>query len=516
MEPVLEQQRRYHEERERIIETCVAEQMAKHETHIEKLAGQHRVFDLRQRYLQTTGELVDLYRDRDHSRRDEIQAISAPNEFEEFYNRFKSIKDFHRRHPGEISVPLSVEFQNMQLARGDPKKCEESLPVLFSDEEDFGRYLDMNALHQQYLNLKSVTYVDYITYLATFDRLFEYPRENKNAEYKRYLNAIVDYFYDFYTRAMPLHDIDSEIAVLKDDFEVKWEGGIFPGWGKDGSGVLSQSGTRLDLSAFSSSEELMSLGLDRLKSALQALGLKCGGTLEERAKRLFATKGKRVSELDPSLVQSGKALSSWGITGNMKAKEIASLEAVIYGLTEKLGDIRESTQENAQRKQARSAAERQEELEGAEGGGGGGGGVDGEGEESDGPDEDEDVPYNPKKLPLGWDGKPIPYWLYKLHGLNMYYKCEICGGAEYRGPKAFLRHFAEWRHAYNMRNLGIPNTAHFANVTSIEDAKALWEKIKNLKTAERWQPDVEEEFEDSVGNVLNRKTFDDMRRQGIL
>ena len=32
----------------------------------------------------------------------------------------------------------------------------------------------------------------------------------------------------------------------------------------------------------------------------------------------------------------------------------------------------------------------------------------------------------------------------------------------------------------------------------------------------RWQPDVEEEFEDSVGNVLNRQTFDDMRRQGIL
>ncbi len=37
------------------------------------------------------------------------------------------------------------------------------------------------------------------------------------------------------------------------------------------------SGAALDLSAFSSSEELMSLGLDRLKSALTALGLKCGG-----------------------------------------------------------------------------------------------------------------------------------------------------------------------------------------------------------------------------------------------
>lgn len=30
----------------------------------------------------------------------------------------------------------------------------------------------------------------------------------------------------------------------------------------------------------------------------------------------------------------------------------------------------------------------------------------------------------------------------------------------------------EWRHAHGMRCLGIPNTAHFANVTQIEDAIA--------------------------------------------
>jgi len=33
-------------------------------------------------------------------------------------------------------------------------------------------------------------------------------------------------------------------------------------------------------------------------------------------------------------------------------------------------------------------------------------------------DEEEQPIYNPLKLPLGWDGKPIPYWLYKLHGLG--------------------------------------------------------------------------------------------------
>ncbi len=38
--------------------------------------------------------------------------------------------------------------------------------------------------------------------------------------------------------------------------------------------------------------------------------------------------------------------------------------------------------------------------------------------------------------------QPIPYWLYKLHGLNISYTCEICGNYTYRGPKAFQRHFA--------------------------------------------------------------------------
>ena len=47
-------------------------------------------------------------------------------------------------------------------------------------------------------------------------------------------------------------------------------------------------------------------------------------------------------------------------------------------------------------------------------------------------EEEDDIPYNPKNLPLGWDGKPIPYWLYKLHGLNISYTCEICGNYTYK------------------------------------------------------------------------------------
>ena len=46
-----------------------------------------------------------------------------------------------------------------------------------------------------------------------------------------------------------------------------------------------------------------------------------------------------------------------------------------------------------------------------------------------------------QQVPLDWTGKPIPYWLYKLHGLNIEYKCEICGNYSYWGPRAFERHF---------------------------------------------------------------------------
>lgn len=57
-----------------------------------------------------------------------------------------------------------------------------------------------------------------------------------------------------------------------------------------------------------------------------------------------------------------------------------------------LSEQRNTTKENVQRKQARIEGER--------------GDSDAEGSASDSDeDEDDDIPYNPKNLPLGWDGK---------------------------------------------------------------------------------------------------------------
>jgi len=267
--------------------------------------------------------------------------------------------------------------------------------------------------------------------------------------------------------------------------------------------VLIHSGAQLNLSGFSSPEELASLGLDRLKSALMALNLKCGGTLEERANRLWFTKNKKLDDLDSSFFAKSKISKQNKTKDVQKQKEIAMLEAQIYKLCEILSEQRHGTKENVQRKQARTVGEREVSDE--------------EVSESEEEEEfDSDIVYNPKNVPLGWDGKPIPYWLYKLHGLNITYCCEICGNATYKGPKAFQLHFAEWRHAHGMRCLGVPNTAHFANVTQIEDALKLWNKLKEEKQKEKFQPSTEEEYEDTEGRVVNKKTYEDLKRQGLL
>jgi hypothetical protein len=49
--------------------------------------------------------------------------------------------------------------------------------------------------------------------------------------------------------------------------------------------------SRMCLDQASSAEELESLGLDVLKDELNKLGMKCGGTLKERAERLWQSRG---------------------------------------------------------------------------------------------------------------------------------------------------------------------------------------------------------------------------------
>ncbi|GJY60615.1 splicing factor SF3a60, partial [Tanacetum coccineum] len=287
------------------------------------------------------------------------------------------------------------------------------------------------------------------------------------------------------------------------DFEEQWAEGKIDGW-KDESQENGHVNASIDLDFYDTVEELVGIGGDRLKEALGALGLKTGGTVQQRAERLFLTKHTPLEKLDKKhFLRKPEQKGVVASHQNDDLKDIALMEAKIEKLCEILSETIAETKRNTDRKQALNydemEAEREQEDE----------------PEVESDDEDQQI-YNPLKLPMGWDGKPIPYWLYKLHGLGQEFKCEICGNYSYWGRRAYERHFKEFRHQYGMRRLGIPNTKNFNEITSIEEAQLLWERIKEKQGVNKWRPELEEEYEDREGNIYNKKTYTDLQRQGLI
>jgi len=221
---------------------------------------------------------------------------------------------------------------------------------------------------------------------------------------------------------------------------------------------------------------------------------------------------KKVAEVQKMSFEDQKKLVT---ESEEEDKRIARLESRAAKWHDLLSDTIAETVQYLQKKQSQTAAEMEadrldedsddDDLDD---------GVDVSDDEID-PDEDRPI-YNPLNLPLGWDGKPIPFWLYKLHGLGIEYKCEICGNYSYWGRRAFERHFQEWRHAFGMRCLKIPNTSHFKEITNIEDAITLYEKLKRDAEEQTFRPDQDVECEDIQGNVMSQRAFEDLRRQGLV
>ncbi len=85
----------------------------------------------------------------------------------------------------------------------------------------------------------------------------------------------------------------------------------------------------------------------------------------------------------------------------------AWMEALVGWFADLLSSVVSDTKAYLVKKQTMTLAERMAEAEAeAE--------VEEAEEEDEGSDEEVKAIYNPKNLPLGWDGKPIPYWLYKV------------------------------------------------------------------------------------------------------
>lgn len=406
--------------------------------------------------------------------------LSAPDPLSAFYAKLRQVRDAHRSVTFGVTQPRPVPTEgerDLALLHASHH------PVVFSGEEGNGRYLDFMRHYTAYLNVMSkakqgkenqIEYYEYVDKAVTdFDAVP--PSVRSSHVYSRYLSDLLAYCVDFAQRAHPMDRVEEHMEVAEANTRKAMEEKL-----KDISHRMASPQAVLD-----------ELGADGVKKELVSLGQKCGGRPEDRAARLL--KAARNGKFGERVILEG---------------------AVKFAVEEVLAEEKRATVANVRKKLSLSYAEIEAEriadeavaegaLERAKAGA-----------EED--EEMESTLYNPKDVPLGWDGKPIPYWMYRLHGLNHEFKCEICGNATYKGPRAFERHFTDSQHVQGLKCLGIGYSKAFLMITRIQDARMLNEKLTKQSEAAAFDEDAEMEFEDQEGNILNKKTYTDLIKQGLL
>jgi splicing factor 3A subunit 3 len=359
---------------------------------------------------------------------------------------------------------------------------------LFTGEEAWGKFLDLTESHERYLNLPSIKRLTYLQYLDNFF-VFTAPQcpikkdKKLTDNYFTYIGELASYLEGFMRRTQPLEDVDKQFAAFDRDFERLWESNEMPGWGLETVAGPSDPNTQGAVWCADCAKEFKN----------------------ENVYNAHLTGKKHIKAVEARKANSNGSMSTAPLTSAQRLKEraIAEREHRITSLADALSSIRTATRVNVERRQGMTERERQQELEAlfAESNDN-----PAAGEESEQESDSEEKIYNPLKLPLAWDGKPIPYWLYKLHGLGVEFPCEICGNFVYMGRRAFDKHFTEARHIYGLKCLGITNTTLFREITGIQDALKLWEKLQKDKKAESLRSDVVQ-MEDAEGNVMPEKVY---------
>ncbi|KAI0650581.1 RNA splicing factor PRP9 [Trametes meyenii] len=522
MDSIIEVQRQTHEEVEHL-ERALYNVLAKPQsTHQVRLQNEHKASQLLDRIHSRIVTLSNLYEDQD-ARKSEIDSISAPvrqDDLSAFYERLGRITEHHTKYPdsdvGGFELELAAFLDDDQELEDEEFEQDDPVALLFSGEEGYGKYLDLYANHTTYNNLKHIA--RRLAYLQYLDVLLaaqsqpvhqELPKECKlHRDYELYIRALHTYLTSFMKRSQPLVDVESQQREAEEQFAKYWESGDTEEWEQSQQPKALENGN---------SEGIWCAACQKMYSKQTVYDAHLSSKKHIKAAQKQATAD--VPPANPNgPPSSGNAHqngeSSHG-AGKDKHRTAALFTHLCTQLLRELAPALNETKSNVERRFSLTAREREQELleqskkppPPAK--------TPGNGEPAEEEEEEERI-YNPLKLPLGWDGKPIPYWLYKLHGLGVEYRCEICSDHVYMGRKNFERHFQESRHAFGMRALGLPNTKHFHEITRIEDALALAEKLKREGRNEIFEQETMEELEDEEGNVYNRKTYEDLKKQGLI
>lgn len=477
-----------------------------------RLVRDHELANFANQITNQSERALHIYKDQREGWLQEIQSMtSGEGKFDEFDARLAAIKDHHKRNPNEPVENLERAYKKPERG-GPPAGFAGDINGMFTGEEQYGRYFDLTMLHEEFLNLpgiRQVRKVTYLQYLDIFDKFTSPQLAINKAEHKMtdayfgYVGALADYLQSFMRRSRPLENVDKIFSDFNKEFEEAWAKGEVLGWEAQKETEKAANG--------GSGEEVYCDDCEK-------------GFKNDNVYKAHLTGKKHIKNAqarqngDNSTSNTNANGSSATIPIDLKRlreKAIAEREHRVRKLTAAMQTTREDTRVNVERKFGMTDKERQQEIAAlyAE-----------EAALADNPqngdegseDEDGEKVYNPLKLPLSWDGKPIPFWLYKLHGLGVEFPCEICGNYVYMGRRAFDRHFSEARHVYGLKCLGITNTSLFRDITTIAEAERLWKKIVEEKEKTSKAKEDVVEMEDSYGNVMPLKVWTDLAKQGLL
>jgi len=468
----------------------------------DRLNRDHEVSQLLDQIQKQSVEILAIYEDASGQRSKDILQIGSGDTFEEFYRQVNEVKEHHARYPNE-------QAENSEIRYRPRKAGDDQIPYIvesmFSGEEAYGRFFDLHACHESYLNIPNVKRLAYLQYLEAFDNFTVGAGGLKRSEkltdqYFKYVGELMAYLESFIRRTRPLENVDKVLAGWDKEFEEAWEKDEVQGWQMDTT-TSKSNGTSRKLSSPDA------VWCDACEREFKNNNV-YKGHLNGR-KHVKAEAELKSRQEDSA---SGTQGSS---TGRLKERAVAEREHRVKRLAAAMSTEREDTRVNVERRQGMTERERAQELDNlfsedgpnAENGGGA--------QEEDGEDGEDKI-YNPLKLPLAWDGKPIPFWLYRLHGLGVEFPCEICGNYVYRGRRAFDKHFNESRHIYGLKCLGIANTHLFRDITDISEALKLWDKIQRDQKKTKVDDGSVVQMEDAEGNVMPEKVYYDLQKQGLL
>jgi splicing factor 3A subunit 3 len=469
----------------------------------DRLNRDHEISQLLDQIQNQSSNLINIYKDDTGARASELQQIGTGDPFDEFYKQLKDVRDHHARYPNEQAENSEQRYKVRRAGDGEPMPS--IVDSLFSGEEAYGRFFDLTTCHESYLNLPNVKRLTYLQYLEVFDNFAPGHGGVKRADkltdqYFKYVGELASYLETFMRRTRPLENVDKVLEEFDKEFDTAWEKDEVEGWQKE-----------------------KPPGNEPAKDLSTADAVWCADCEKEfnnenvYKNHLTGRKHIKAAEARKKREESGDAANGVkkpGISATrLKERAVAEREYRVTRLASAMSTERSDTRVNVERKQGMTERERQQELENLlnmseapqqqEGG------------DEDGEEGEEKI-YNPLKLPLAWDGKPIPFWLYRLHGLGVEFPCEVCGNFVYMGRRAFDKHFNEARHIYGLKCLGITNVNLFRDITRIDEAMKLWEKIQREKKKSKVDEGSVVQMEDAEGNVMPEKVYYDLQKQGLL